>query len=68
MEICSGNGRYILGKGENAGDQHFLLFPDCFFFLRVVKSRDCVCSDEEDIDLVNMYLLIFSVFNTVDHL
>ena len=68
MEICSGNGRYILGKGENFGYQHFLLFPDCFFFLRVVKSRDCVCSDEEDIDLVNMYLLIFSVFNTVDHL
>ena len=20
----------ILGKGENAGDQHFLLFPKCF--------------------------------------
>ena len=20
----------ILGKGENAGDQHFLLFPQCF--------------------------------------
>ena len=21
----------ILGKGENAGNQHFLLFPQCFF-------------------------------------
>ena len=34
----------IVGKGENAGYQHFLLFPQCFqkvFFLRVVKSRDC---------------------------
>ena len=33
------------GKGENAGYQHFLLFPQCFFkgFLStVVKSRDCV--------------------------
>ena len=20
----------IMGKGENAGDQHFLLFPQCF--------------------------------------
>ena len=20
----------IVGKGENAGDQHFLLFPQCF--------------------------------------
>ena len=34
-----------LGKGENAGFQHFLLFPECFpkaFFFMVVKSRDCV--------------------------
>ena len=30
----------IVGKGENAGYQHFLLFPQCF--LRVVKGRDCV--------------------------
>ena len=35
----------IVGKGENAGYQHFLLFPQCFQkapFFRVVKSRDCV--------------------------
>ena len=35
----------IVGKGENAGCQHFLLFPQCFqkaSFLGVVKSRDCV--------------------------
>ena len=35
----------IVGKGENAGNQHFLLFPQCFqkaSFLGVVKSRDCV--------------------------
>ena len=35
----------IVGKGENAGYQHFLLLAQCFsktFFLRVVKSRDCV--------------------------
>ena len=34
----------IVEKGENAGYQHFLLFPQCFqksFFLKVVKSRDC---------------------------
>ena len=33
----------IVGKGENAGYQHFLLFPQCFekdFFLRVVKCWD----------------------------
>ena len=35
----------IARKGENAGYQHFLLFPQCFqktFFFRVVKSRDFV--------------------------
>ena len=33
------------GKGENAGHQHFLLFPTMFskaFFSRGVKSWDCV--------------------------
>ena len=35
----------IVGEGENAGYQHFLLFPHCFqkaSFFRVIKSRDCV--------------------------
>ena len=35
----------IVGKGENAGYQHFLLFPTMFSkgqFFRVVESRDCV--------------------------
>ena len=35
----------IVGKGENAGYQHFLLFPQCFqkaSLLGFVKSRDCV--------------------------
>ena len=33
-----------VGKGENAGYQHFLLFLQFSkaFFLRVVKSLDCV--------------------------
>ena len=33
----------IVGKGENAGYQHFLIFPQCFskgFLPRVVKSWD----------------------------
>ena len=33
----------VVGKGENAGDQHFLFFPQGFlkaFFFRMVKSRD----------------------------
>ena len=35
----------IVGKEENAGYQHFLLFPQCFpkaFFLQCVKSRHCM--------------------------
>ena len=38
----------IAGKGENAGYQYFLLFPQCFQkasfsgSLKVVKSWDCV--------------------------
>ena len=35
----------IVGKEENAGYQHFLLFPQCSqkaFFLQGVKSRHCV--------------------------
>ena len=34
-----------VGKEENAGYQHFLLFPTVFFegfFCRVVKNRNCV--------------------------
>ena len=35
----------IVGKGENASCQHFLLYPQCFpkpSSLGVVKSQDCV--------------------------
>ena len=35
----------IVGKGENAGYQHFLLFPQCFLQFSstwVFKSQDCV--------------------------
>ena len=34
----------IEGKGENAGFQHFILFPLCFqrASYRVFKSGDCV--------------------------
>ena len=33
----------IVGKGENAGYQHFLLFPHCF--QKAVKTRDCLEKD-----------------------
>ena len=45
LKFVLGKVENIVGKGENAGFQHFLLFPQCFqkpSFLKVVKSRDCV--------------------------
>ena len=37
-----------VGKEENVGNQHFILFPHfqkAFFFLQCVKSRHCVVKD-----------------------
>ena len=45
MKFVSGWVKNIVGKGENAGFHHFLLFPRCFsksFILSVVQSRDCM--------------------------
>ena len=42
MEFASGRVEKIVGKGENAGYQHFLLFPQCFLkvtFLGTLKVR-----------------------------
>ena len=41
-------------KEENAGDQHFLLFPifSNAFLLGVVKSRDCLVKDFKGNELV----------------
>ena len=43
LKIVLGRVENIVGKGENAENQHFLLFPQCFqnvFFFNVGKSRD----------------------------
>ena len=45
LKFVQGRNENIVGKGENAGFQHFLLFLQCFqkaCFKGVVKSRDCV--------------------------
>ena len=45
LKFVLGRVENIVGKGENAGYQHFLLFPQCFqkaSLLGVIKSRDCV--------------------------
>ena len=30
----------IVEKGENAGNQHFLLFPQCFLYIQTQTSLD----------------------------
>ena len=45
LKFVLGRVENIMGKGGNAGYQHFLLFPYCFLklsFPDVLKSRDCV--------------------------
>ena len=45
IELYYGSVENIVGKGENAGYQHFLLCRQCLqkvFYSRVVRSRDCV--------------------------
>ena len=45
MEKVFERGENIVGKAENAGNQHFLLFPQCFpkpYFLKVIKSQICL--------------------------
>ena len=49
-EILFGMIRKHCGKGENAGYQHFLDFPQCFqkaSFSRSLKSRDCVVKSKQ---------------------
>ena len=42
LKFVTGRVENIVGKGENAGNQHFLLFPHCFLklsFPEVLKVR-----------------------------
>ena len=54
----------IVGKGENAGYQHFLLFPTMFskgLVLRGVKSWDCVVKVK--CEKLYLYLRQMKIFN-----
>ena len=44
LQFVFGSMEIIVGKGENAGNQHFLHTHSVLkgYFFRVVKSRDCV--------------------------
>ena len=52
----------IVGKGENAGYQHFLFFPQCVgksFFLMVVKSQECKVKSETIFNFLSKNAFIF---------
>ena len=46
LQLVLGRVENIVGKGENAAYQHFLIFPQCFQkasdLYKVVKGRDYV--------------------------
>ena len=47
--VCIKKKKNIVGQGENAGNQHFLLFPQCFpqpITSGVIKTQDCVLRGE----------------------
>ena len=41
MKFYLGSVENIVGKGENAGYQHFLTMFSKDFLFKIVKSRDC---------------------------
>ena len=50
LNFVLGRVENIVGKGENPGDQHFLLFPQMFskdFIFKDVKSQDCVVNSKK---------------------
>ena len=52
----------IVGKGENAGNQHFLLFPQCFLTHHRQKSsieRYLICRLQNAINLDRSKILSF---------
>ena len=47
----------IVGKGENAGNQHFLLFPQCFQKASAFGLLKGVCGKESNILFVRTWLM-----------
>ena len=52
MEIVVNNTENIVGKGENAAYQHFLLFQQCF--LKGMHSRDCLVKGLNKMDFIDL--------------
>ena len=55
-----------LGKGENAGNNHFLLFPQCFLLYHKEKSsfqQHLIMSSANAFNLVMSKILLFGIDN-----
>ena len=53
----------IVGKGENAGYQHFLLFPQCFQKASFPVSLKGMLGKD-----LNVALIVFFVFDTIENI
>ena len=51
----------IVGKGENAGNQHFLLFPQCFlpYHIEIIISATFIVSSANTLNLDQSKILPF---------
>ena len=61
LKFSLGRVENVVGKGENAGYQHFLLFPQCFqkdTFSRAFKSGLC---GKELINFINFLVVDWKV-------
>ena len=47
LKFVSASVKNIVGKGENAGNQHFLVFPLCFLSLLFQSCRDCMVKSKK---------------------
>ena len=59
----------IVGKEENAGNQHFLLFPQCFKkapFFKIVKIHDYdhVVQGKSK-DYLKIFFCLFSIYQRI---
>ena len=59
----------IVGKGENAGNQHFLLFPQCFlpFLKQSSVSESHLLSSANAFNLDKSKILLFGRVNPFPH-
>ena len=55
----------IVGKEENAGDQHFLFFPQCFrFFFPSISSKVVIADDKSNVTQ-NIKVVFYRIENIV---